>query len=103
GDRAGSAVALFSNIGVIGASGHKVGNNASQGIAYTYTRSGTSWSQSGSFSAAGGLAGDLFGASVAISGPLKVICAPQAAGTGTGKAYLYGSANSVTQSFASDV
>jgi uncharacterized repeat protein (TIGR01451 family) len=89
GDRAGSAVALFSNVAVIGADGHRVGAVIGQGIAYTYTRTGTAWAKTADLLADDGAAGDHFGGSVAISGPLKLIGAADAA-TGTGKAYLYG-------------
>lgn len=96
GDRAGSAVALFSNVAVIGADGHQVGSNIGQGIAYTYTRTGTNWSKTSDLVAGDGAAGDQFGASVAISGPLKLIGAPDAA-SGTGKAYLYGTGGAFIQ------
>jgi uncharacterized repeat protein (TIGR01451 family) len=89
GDRAGSAVALFSNVAVIGADGHRVGAVLGQGIAYTYTRTGTTWAKTADLLAADGATGDHFGGSVAISGPLKMVGAADAA-TGTGKAYLFG-------------
>jgi len=96
GDRAGSAVALFSNVAVIGADGHRVGANEGQGIAYTYTRTGTNWSKTADLIADDGAAGDRFGSSVAISGPLKLVGAPAAA-SGAGKAYLYGTGGAFIQ------
>lgn len=96
GDRAGSAVALFSNVAVIGADGHKVGSKIGQGIAYTYTRTGTNWAKTTDLVAGDGAAGDHFGGAVAISGPLKLIGAKDAV-TGTGKAYLFGTGGAFIQ------
>jgi uncharacterized repeat protein (TIGR01451 family) len=44
------------------------GNNSSQGAAYVFTRSGTTWSQQPELTASDGAASDLFGNSVALSG-----------------------------------
>jgi len=102
GDRAGSAVALFSNVAVVGADGHRVGAVLGQGIAYTYTRTGTSWAKTADLVANDGAAGDHFGGAVAISGPLKLVGAADAS-TGTGKAYLYGTGGAfITQLTTAD-
>lgn len=94
GDRTGSAVALFSNTALFGADGAAVGANADQGKVFVYRRSGTTWAAGGVLTAADGAAGDRFGASVAISGPLAIVGAPfaDAAGADSGRAYVYGDA-----------
>ena len=51
-------------------------DNGSQGSAYTFVRSGVSWSQQAKFAAGDGVANDQFGASIAISGETVVVGAP---------------------------
>lgn len=92
-DRVGSAVALFSNALVIGASGREVAGNVNQGVAFFETRAGTTWTLVSTLTSSDGAAHDHFGASVAIAGQFAVIGAPQddpTPGVGAGKAYLFG-------------
>jgi len=64
-DSFGWSVALSSdgNTAIVGAAG----DNADQGSATIYTRSGTTWSQQQTITQTGGAAGDRFGRSVALS------------------------------------
>ena len=96
GARFGTGVALFANAAVIGSDGRNNGT----GTAFVYSRSGTTWSLLGTLTASDGVAGDNFGASVAVSGlGLAVVGAPHANATGanSGKAYLFGPVGGVYQ------
>jgi hypothetical protein len=92
-DHFGDAVSLSGETALIGAPGKLIGNNAYQGAAYAFVRSGTTWSQQGpSLTASGGLEADEFGWSVALAGNTAVIGAPwEAQGTATeqGAAYVF--------------
>jgi len=87
--RVGASVALNANTAVFGADIA----NSSQGKAYVFTRSGTSWSLKTTLTASDAANGDHFGAASAVSGSLVVIGAPQtgtgSGATGGGKAYVY--------------
>jgi hypothetical protein len=72
GDAFGMAVALEGNRLVIGASAADDG----AGAAYVFTRVGATWSQQARLSADDAVAGDRFGASVALSGDTLLIGAP---------------------------
>jgi hypothetical protein len=65
GDAFGTSVALSAdgNTALIGAAG----KNSSQGAAYVFTRSGSTWSQQRELTASDGTTGDAFGTSVALS------------------------------------
>jgi len=52
---------------VVGANGHKVGSNASQGAAYVFTKSGSTWSQVQELTSSDGAANDEFGISTTVS------------------------------------
>ncbi len=65
-DRFGTAVGVSGDTAVIGASYKKRGQNAKQGVAYVFTRSGTKWTQSAVLAASDGTANDQFGDAVAI-------------------------------------
>lgn len=67
GDDFGRCVALFGDTAVIGSPGAYV-NGIQSGKADVYTRSGNSWQKQTSLAADSGAGGDLFGASVSISG-----------------------------------
>ncbi|MEO5624144.1 MAG: Ig-like domain repeat protein, partial [Dokdonella sp.] len=95
GNRVGASVGLFSNTAVFGADGA----NNSRGLAYIYSRSGTSWSLLNTVTASDGASGDHFGASVRNSGSLVVIGAPLAS-AGSGKSYLYGLVGATYQELA---
>lgn len=72
-DYLGVAVALSGDTLVVGAEGDDVGNNANQGSASVYTRSGTVWTLQKKITAGDGAARDFFGCSVAISGDTLVV------------------------------
>ncbi len=75
-DRFGISVALGGGAGdtaLVGASGDDVGANTDQGSAYTFTRSGTTWTQQAQLTASDGAANDNFGFSVALSGDTALV------------------------------
>ena len=91
-DRYGLAVALSGDTAVIGAYRRAIGNNARQGEAYVYARSGTSWSEQARLRASDGAADDRFGIAVAVGGDIAVIGAEHATvgdHTGQGAAYVF--------------
>ena len=72
GDAFGQSIALSGDTVVIGAPhDDEKGNDA--GSVYVFTRSGTTWSQQVKLTAADGVAGDVFGISIAFSGDTIVI------------------------------
>jgi hypothetical protein len=73
GDQFGYSVALSGDTALVGAFGDDIGANASQGSAYVFTRSGTTWSQQAKLTAGDGAASDRFGSSVAVSGDTAVV------------------------------
>ncbi len=73
GDRFGFSVALSGDTVVVGAVGDAIGANGSQGSAYVFTRSGTTWTPQQKLTANDGAAGDNFGVSVALSGDTVVV------------------------------
>jgi nucleoside-specific outer membrane channel protein Tsx len=73
GDQFGVSVAVSGGTALIAADG----SNSSQGAAYVFVRSGTSWSQQAKLTASDGAGGDRFGVSVAVSGGTAVIGANQ--------------------------
>ena len=72
-DNFGSSVAVSGGTAVIGAYNRGVGGNSSQGAAYVFVQSGTSWSQQAELTASDGEGSDLFGVSVAVSGGTAVV------------------------------
>jgi hypothetical protein len=74
-DHFSSSVAISGNTAIIGAYDHKVGANASQGAAYVYTRTGTTWTLQQKLTAADGAASDSFGYAVDIAGDTAVVAA----------------------------
>ena len=91
-DNFGTSVALSGNTFVAGAPNHQVGSNASQGAAYVFVQSGTSWSQQAELTSSDGAANDEFSYSVAISGGTAVVGAPQhtvSSNQQQGAAYLF--------------
>ena len=75
-DGFGVSVAVSGGTAVVGAHAHKVGSNASQGAAYVFVQSGTTWTQQAELTASDGAADDSFGQSVAVSGGTAVVSAP---------------------------
>jgi hypothetical protein len=83
GDFFGVSAAISGTTALVGAWGH----DSATGAAYTFNRSGSTWSQQAELTAAGGAPGDYFGFSVAIAGTTAVAGAPNA-NSGTGGAYV---------------
>jgi hypothetical protein len=69
----GTSVALSGGTAVVGAPYQNIGANTSQGEAYIFVQSGTTWSQQATLVASDGAAGDNFGSSVAVSGGTALI------------------------------
>jgi glutamate synthase domain-containing protein 3 len=72
-DYFGYSVAISGDTAVVGAYWDDVGANASQGSAYVFTRSGTTWTEQAQLTASDGAATDHFGCSVAINGDTAVV------------------------------
>jgi hypothetical protein len=89
----GFSVALGGTAALIGANGSAHGGT---GAAYVFGSQGGSWTQQKELVAAGGSAGDAFGASVGLAGTLALVGAPNVGQTGA--TYLFeGSGSSWTQ------
>jgi FG-GAP repeat/Putative Ig domain len=69
----GASVAISGDTALIGAWGDDIGENADQGSAVVFVRSGETWTKQKKLTAADGSADDKFGLSVAISGDTAVI------------------------------
>jgi len=69
----GIAVALSGDTALVGATGHTVGANYSQGSVYVFVRSGATWTQQGQLTASDGAAYDQFGYSMALSGDTALV------------------------------
>jgi FG-GAP repeat len=67
-DQFGYSVAISGDTLVVGANLDQIGTQSSQGSAYVFTRSVTSWSQQAKLTASDGASSHIFGTSVAISG-----------------------------------
>ena len=75
-DNFGTGVALSGDTALVGAGRHAVAGNASQGAAYVFTRSGSTWSQQvQELTATDGVAQDYFGWSLTLSGDTALISA----------------------------
>jgi MYXO-CTERM domain-containing protein len=85
GDEFGVSVALSGDTALVGAQADGVGANASQGSAYAYLRSGTSWTEQRKLTASGGMPEDFFGHSVALSNDTALV----GAFGNQGSAYVY--------------
>ena len=73
GDRLGFSVAVSGDTVVVGAFWDDSGDNADQGSAYVFTRTGETWTQQARLTAADGAASDQFGYSVAVSSDTAVV------------------------------
>jgi len=73
GDAFGTSVAIDGNTIVVGAANDDVGASVDQGSAYIFVRSGTTWTQQAKLTANDGVAVDVFGVSVAVSGETAVV------------------------------
>ena len=92
GDHFGNTVALSGDTALVGASYDDVGANSSQGSAYIFVRSGTTWTQQAQLTASDGAGGDDFGNSVAISGDTALVGAAYddvVANNNQGSAYVF--------------
>ncbi|MDN5865579.1 MAG: hypothetical protein L0I62_10290, partial [Gammaproteobacteria bacterium] len=91
-DEFGHSVALDGAIALVGACGADVGGNADQGVAWVFSNSGGTWTQTAKLTGNGGAAGDCFGRSVALDGAIALVGAYHAevAGqTDQGAAYMF--------------
>ena len=91
-DNFGSSVAVSGGTAVIGAYNRGVGGNSSQGAAYVFVQSGTSWSQQAEWTASDGGENSRFGVSVSVSGGTALIGAngqPVGSNSGQGAAYVF--------------
>jgi len=91
-DLFGNAVALDGDTLVVSAHGSDVGANINQGSAYVFTRSGAVWTQQQKLIASDGVAGDLFGVAVSLSGDTLIAGAfgdDIGANVGQGSAYVF--------------
>jgi hypothetical protein len=89
-ERFGRSVAMTQDAIVVGADFDDIGTNLSQGSAYVFRYSGTSWYQEAKLLASNGRGGDLFGGSVAMSGESIIVGARGASRTqGLGAAYVF--------------
>lgn len=73
----GNTVQLQGNSLFVGSKDKKVGNNTEQGVVYVLTKSGNTWSHLTQLKANDGLAGDMFGSSLAVSQNTIVVGAPK--------------------------
>lgn len=101
GDFFGYSIALSGETALIGARSDNVGDNANQGSAYVFTRSGSTWTQQARLTADDGAAGDAFGYYCALAGETALVASPfddVGANEDQGSAYVFtGSGASWTQ------
>jgi len=72
-DYFGWSVSISGNYVIIGARNDAIGSNRYQGSAYIFVRVGGTWLQQAKLTASDGLASDLFGHSVSISGDYAIV------------------------------
>ena len=84
-DQFGESVAVSGSTAAVGANFKDSGT----GTVYVFARSGTAWFQQAELTAADGVSGDDFGASVAVSGP-RVVAGAYAENSYAGSAYAFG-------------
>jgi len=84
GDAFGGSVSLSGNTAVVGANGKLTG----QGVAYVFVRSGATWTQQAKLTASDGVAHDIFGTGVSVSGDTALIGA-QGRSSFLGTAYVF--------------
>jgi hypothetical protein len=75
-DQFGASVALAGDTALVGAASHTVGDNADQGSAYLFLRSGGGWSQQAELTASDGDYLGRFGHSVALTGSRILVGVP---------------------------
>jgi hypothetical protein len=84
GDAFGVSVAISGTTAIVGAFGHA----SFAGRAYVFTKTTTGWKQAAELKGSDTVAGDRFGASVAISGTTAIVGAWDHA-SGAGRAYVF--------------
>jgi len=90
GDGFGTMVSFDGQTILIGAPGADVSGHVDQGAAYTFTKSGSTWTQGQKLVSYDGAAGDAFGISVAVSGANALVGASSAMiGTNAGQGAAY--------------
>ena len=95
----GSAVALTGNAALVGARQHATTAGANAGAAYSFTRSGTAWTQKQILTASDGAANDRFGSATALAGATALVGAPNrtvSTMTNAGAAYIFVEAPTIT-------
>jgi hypothetical protein len=93
-DTFGLSVALSGETALIGATGATLSNQAAQGSAYVFARSGVIWNQQQKLTASDGAALDSFGAAVALNGAQALVGAPGGSVT-RGAAYVFARSGTV--------
>ena len=91
-DEFGSSVAISGSTAVIGAAYKTISGHSDQGAAFIFTDSGGTWSQQAELTASDGVANDLFGQHVSISGTTAVVGEPYRTVGGNayqGSTYVY--------------
>jgi hypothetical protein len=91
-DSFGVAVALAGDTAIVGAYLHDGGAGANSGAVYTFTRSGSSWTQRSKLTPSGSASGDQFGVALAVSGDTLVVGADRVdigPTTDQGAAYIF--------------
>lgn len=87
-DQFGFSVSVSGNSALIGAINKSTVTNVSQGAAYVFVRSGTTWTQQQELFASNGASQDMFGSSVSLSADTALIGAA-AVNSQTGAAYVF--------------
>ena len=75
-ERIAESVSISGDYAIISDPASTVGSNGSQGCAWIYTRTGTSWTQQAQLISNTGEAGDYFGSAVSICGDYAVVGSP---------------------------
>jgi hypothetical protein len=91
-DDFGYSVALSGDTALVGAKMHDIAGRGSQGSAYVFMRSGTTWNLQQELTASDGAADDYFGWSVALSGDTAIVGASRddvGINLNQGSAYIY--------------
>jgi hypothetical protein len=95
GDEFGAAVALEGDTLLVGAPRRDGGAGADTGLAYVFTRSGSTWTEQQALAAPDAQAGALFGSAVALSGDDALVGASgHGAGLPAGAVYVFGRSGS---------
>ncbi|MEO7046964.1 MAG: FG-GAP repeat protein [Ferruginibacter sp.] len=91
-DQFGYSVSISGSYAIVGAVNKTVGANSAQGKIYIYHYTGTAWIQQAALTGSDGVANDIFGTSVSISGSYAIVGAINktvGANIAQGKIYIY--------------